>query len=198
MSTSGAGPGRPVDRRVRRTQATLQNALIELVAEQDLTKITVADVAERAEVSRSTFYDHYRDVHELAEAACTAMIDDLIDSLPQTQYAAEELERSATDGLRQFFASLAEHANLYRSLLGPHGSARIIDHIRRRVTARLYAGEAEQAGQPESPLDVPTAFIAGALIGVAVDWLQHDRPHPPADMAARTWPLFAALVAVLA
>ena len=46
------------DRRVRRTQATLQRALIALVEEQDLSLITVADVAERAGVSRSTFYDH--------------------------------------------------------------------------------------------------------------------------------------------
>jgi AcrR family transcriptional regulator len=204
MSTSAAGAGRPVDRRVRRTQATLQKALIELVAAQDLPKITVADVAERAEVSRSTFYDHYRDVHELAEAACTAMIDDLINSLPRTQHTEENLEQAAIEGLRQFFARLAEHANLYQSLLGPQGSARIIDHIRRRVTANLYAGRSGGAAEttepsrlPEAPHDVPAAFVAGALIGVAVDWLQHDRPHTPADMAARTWPLFAALVPLL-
>jgi AcrR family transcriptional regulator len=62
---------------VRRTQATLQRALIDLVQEQDLSQITVADVADRADVSRSTFYDHYRDVHDLAEAACTVMLDDM-------------------------------------------------------------------------------------------------------------------------
>ncbi|GAA3413335.1 helix-turn-helix domain-containing protein [Streptosporangium vulgare] len=71
------------DRRVRRTHTALARALIELVEERDLSRITVADVAERAGVSRSTFYDHYRDVHELAEAACTAMIDGLIESLPR-------------------------------------------------------------------------------------------------------------------
>src|SRR5215470_18909693 len=71
---SSAPPG---DRRVRRTQATLQRALIDLVGKRDLSQITVADVADRADVSRSTFYDHYTDVHELAEAACTSMLDDL-------------------------------------------------------------------------------------------------------------------------
>src|ERR1043165_5181069 len=72
---SSAPPG---DRRVRRTQATLQRALIALVQEQDLSQITVADVADRADVSRSTFYDHYTDVHELAEAACPFVLDDLV------------------------------------------------------------------------------------------------------------------------
>ncbi|MEV4577546.1 TetR/AcrR family transcriptional regulator, partial [Nonomuraea jabiensis] len=70
------------DPRVRRTQAALQRTLIDLVQDGDLSRISVADVAERAGVSRSTFYDHYRDVHELAEAACTTMIDDLIEAIP--------------------------------------------------------------------------------------------------------------------
>ena len=63
------------DRRVRRTRSALARALIELVEERDLSRISVSDVAEAAGVSRSAFYDHYRDVHELAEDACTAMID---------------------------------------------------------------------------------------------------------------------------
>ena len=41
---SSAPPG---DRRVRRTQATLQRALIGLVQERDLSQISVADVADR-------------------------------------------------------------------------------------------------------------------------------------------------------
>ncbi|GAA2892235.1 hypothetical protein GCM10020220_097960 [Nonomuraea rubra] len=67
---------------MRRTKAALRATLIELVQHRDLSRISVADVAERAGISRSTFYDHYRDVHELAAAACTAMIDELIDAIP--------------------------------------------------------------------------------------------------------------------
>src|SRR5215475_8150658 len=78
MATTRKNSSAPsVDRRVRRTQATLQRALIGLVQERDLSQISVADVADRADVSRSTFYDHYWDVHELAEADCTSMLDDM-------------------------------------------------------------------------------------------------------------------------
>ncbi|MGJ6967056.1 TetR/AcrR family transcriptional regulator [Streptosporangium sp. G11] len=189
------------DRRVRRTQTALARALIQLVEEHDLSRITVADVAERAEVSRSTFYDHYRDVHELAEAACTAMIDGLIGSLPSPGPESANPAPEATRSLEAFFASLAEHAGLYRALLGPQGSARVVDHIRRRIAATVYdrlhqaaGGLPEHAGPaPEIPHDVPAAFTAGALIGVAADWLQRGCPRSPAEMAALTWPLFGAL-----
>ena len=191
------------DRRVRRTHAALQGALIQLVEEQDLSQISVADVAERAGVSRSTFYDHYRDVHELAEAACTAMIDDLIESIPALGPDPAGRAQDPTRSLRAFFANLAEHAGLYRSLLGPHGSARVIDHVRRRVTAAVHlavcpatTGDAppEHTTSPtDIPHDVPAAFIAGALIGVAAEWLQHRCPRTPDEMAALTWPLLSAL-----
>ncbi|MDP4502460.1 TetR/AcrR family transcriptional regulator [Nonomuraea turcica] len=193
------------DRRVRRTQAALQRALIQLVQEQDLSQISVADVVERAEVGRSTFYDHYRDVHELAEAACTAMIDDLIESLPDLSADSADPTHGPdpTGSLRTFFANLAEHAGLYHSLLGPQGSARVIDHVRRRITTAVHAAACRCAtgdsppGHTTSsidiPHDVPAAFVAGALIGVAADWLHRGCPRTPAEVATLTWPLLGSL-----
>ncbi|GAA3467659.1 TetR/AcrR family transcriptional regulator [Nonomuraea roseola] len=191
------------DRRVRRTQAALQRTLIQLVEDRDLSQISVADVAERAGVSRSTFYDHYRDVHELAEAACTTMIDNLIESLPSPGPDSADPTQDATQSLRAFFANLAEHAGLYRSLLGPQGSARVIDHVRRRTTAAIHVAvrraetgddlAAHSAASMDIPHDVPAAFTAGALIGVAADWLQRGCLRTPAEMAALTWPLLTAL-----
>ncbi|GAA2888494.1 TetR/AcrR family transcriptional regulator [Streptosporangium fragile] len=184
------------DRRVRRTRAALARALIRLVAERDLARISVSDVAELAEVSRSSFYDHYRDVHELAEDACTTMIDGLIESVPKPTPGADDLAQEATESLTAFFASLTEHAGLYRALLGAQGSARVLDHIRGRIVEatrdRLVAGV--DGRLPERvPHDVTAAFTAGALIGVAVDWLQRGCPRPPAEMAEVTWPLLHAL-----
>jgi len=201
--SSSAVPG---DRRVRRTQATLQRALIDLVQERDLSQITVADVADRADVSRSTFYDHYTNVHELAEAACTSMLDDLFRfalALDTAPAHPSETPEDPDPALTAFFTHFAEHAGLYRSLLGSAGSARVIEHVRRRTTAAAHysgrlapAGDPpppQTAGSPEFPLDVPAAFVAGALIGVAADWLQRGCPRTPLQMTILTKPLLVAL-----
>ena len=200
--TGKAGCQPAVDPRVRRTHAMLQRALIALVDDQDLPRISVADVAGQAGVSRSTFYDHYRDVHELAEAASTAMIDEVIESLPSPGDRFSGPERDSTEALRDFFANFAAHANLYRSLLGPQGSARVMDHIRRRTTAGIHfirhpqdaADDAvRSADAPDTPHDVSAAFGAGAIVGVAIDWLQRGCPGTPEEMAASTSPLFNTL-----
>jgi AcrR family transcriptional regulator len=131
----------PGDRRVRRTQATLQRALIGLVQERDLSQISVADVADRADVSRSTFCDHYRDVHGLTEAACTSTLDDLFRfalALDAARAHRSETQEDPDPALTAFFIHFAEHAGLYRSLLGPTGSARVIEHVRHRTTAAAH------------------------------------------------------------
>jgi AcrR family transcriptional regulator len=180
----------PGDRRVRRTHAALQAALVQLVEDRELAHISVADVAERAGVSRSTFYDHYRDVHELAEAACTSMIDDLVEVM--TALGGEPETGDPIKSLRTFFTALAEHATLYRSLLGPQGSARVIDHIRRRMTtAGLHRSTGTTVVAADNPYNVPAAFVAGALVGVATDWLQRDCAHTPSQMATLTWPILS-------
>ena len=155
-------------------------------------------------MSRSTFYAHYTDVHELAEAACTSMLDDLFRSVLALDTAPADPSSADPDPpLTAFFTHFAEHAGLYRSLLGPTGSARVIEHVRRRTTAAAhYSGRLaptedtpppDTVGSPEFPLDVPAAFVAGALIGVAADWLQRGCPRTPLQMTILTKPLLIAL-----
>ncbi|MEQ4721065.1 TetR-like C-terminal domain-containing protein [Nonomuraea sp. B19D2] len=207
MAMTNSSSALPADRRVRRTLAALQRALIGLVEERDLSQISVADVVERAEVNRSTFYAHYQDVHELAEAACTSMIDDLIGVILALDPARADPSDPPEDpdpSLTAFFAHFAEHAGLYRSLLGPTGSARVIEHVRLRTTAAARSSgqlPATDDAPPDTadpsgiPHDVAAAFVAGALIGVATDWLQRGCPGTPTEMTILTKPLLRALAA---
>jgi AcrR family transcriptional regulator len=53
------------DARVRYTQRVLKGALLKLLAEKPINKITVKEVCELADVNRATFYAHYADCFAL-------------------------------------------------------------------------------------------------------------------------------------
>lgn len=53
------------DRRVRYTRMVLKQALLSLMLERPITRITVTEICERAEVNRATFYAHYADPYDL-------------------------------------------------------------------------------------------------------------------------------------
>lgn len=55
------------DRRSRRTALALQQGLIELLLKKPLREITISEVTDAADVSRTTFYLHYKNINELFE-----------------------------------------------------------------------------------------------------------------------------------
>lgn len=50
-----------------RSKKLIRAAMIELLAEKDISKITVVDIIHRADLSRNTFYAHYQDVFAVLE-----------------------------------------------------------------------------------------------------------------------------------
>ena len=53
------------DRRVKMTKKLLQEALVELLQHKHISKISVTNLCETADVHRSTFYTHYVDQYDL-------------------------------------------------------------------------------------------------------------------------------------
>ena len=53
------------NRQSRKTKAKIKNALMQLMEEQELSKITINELTEKADISRRTFYLHYTDFKAL-------------------------------------------------------------------------------------------------------------------------------------
>jgi AcrR family transcriptional regulator len=182
-----------LDPRARRSRSALETTLWELIADRDLTRISISQVTKRAGVNRSTFYEHYTDLHDLAASACTTMFDELIAATPMF---GMHLDRPTGNPLPALFSHVAEHAHIYRTLLGPDGSARVINHLHQRIAIAAHVnrgltgtGPPTHADDPaEIPHDPEAAFIAGAVLGTVIDWLRRDCPGTPDQLADAIWP----------
>ncbi|GAA3204256.1 TetR-like C-terminal domain-containing protein [Actinocorallia longicatena] len=192
------------DRRVQRTRSALESALLELLGDHDLAQITVRDLTARAEVNRSTFYEHYRSVGDLAASACAALFDELIAAAPHvggTPGATDQV--LGTGALADVFAHVAANARLYGAILGEGGSAEVINHVHRRLAVAVHANLRGAPGdRSRDPLDVPddplSVVLAGALLGAILDWLRRGCPGTAAEASAALWPiLYGAAAAVL-
>jgi AcrR family transcriptional regulator len=188
------------DPRVRRSRSALEAALRELVTERDLRQISVADLTKRAGVNRSTFYEHYVDVHDLAVAACTSTYDQLVAAAPIPHGQLTPDGTPLPNPLPALFTHVAEHAPLYRALLCDEGSARMINHLLHRITvaARVSRGlDTGEGAVPDTPHDPVSAFLAGAVLGTIIDWLRRDCPGTPEEIGAAIWPYAVACAEVL-
>ncbi|WP_159498440.1 TetR/AcrR family transcriptional regulator [Microbacterium sp. 18062] len=170
-----------MDPRVVRTRVSLQAALLSLARERELDEITVSDIVERAEVNRSSFYQHYSDKETLLAEALEAAVDDLSGTLRSSPPSGVD---GAPAELRLYLAHIADNAAVYRRVLGDHGSALVAARLRGQI--EHIVRDAVATANPESftglPLDVVAAGIAGTAIGVITAWLMRD-PVPPLDTA---------------
>lgn len=177
-----------VDRRVRRTRRLLHDALKQLVLEASYENITIQDITDRADLSRATFYLHYKDKDELLAESLETMFDELVATMKEP----DELPGMWIDGEAPAliaFNHVKEHHQLYKALLGERGVSYVIN---REITylAQIALTRISKI-LPEDftssvPLDLLAHHIAGSLYTLIVWWLERDMPYST-DYMARTF-----------
>lgn len=69
-------------RNAERTKKWIRNTFTEMMAEKkDIDKITVTELANRADISKTTFYYHYADIYSVAEEFENELIEQLSQAL---------------------------------------------------------------------------------------------------------------------
>ena len=183
-----------IDLRIRRTHKFLQEAMIELITEKGFESITVGDIAERAMINRATFYRHYQDKYELVAKIFEETANQLVENMKPIR---KDTRQNALDNPPeiwiQLFEHVAEHARLYKAMLGKNGSswfaARMREHILKLMleTARQYEHQVEPRQQIESamPQELPGTQLSHVMVGTIVWWLESEKSYTPRQIA--TW-----------
>ena len=176
MKTERAHKTNTIDRRVARTRALLQDALIALIPERGYAALTVDDVCRQANVGRSTFYTHYAD----KDALRSATIEAHLGSLSRRRMSANQ-EIGAR--LFEFSLPMFEHAHAFRSLhhaLLASSDDTIHDELRERIRRAVRTELAEKLrGQGDVPAEFAAQFIAGAFLAVLAWWIAADMGISP-------------------
>lgn len=80
-----------MDLRVQKTKNSILDAFIELRSEKPLEKITVKELADRARISKQTFYLHYKDIYDLSEQLEQELVKSLVDARCDKQESDDEI-----------------------------------------------------------------------------------------------------------
>jgi AcrR family transcriptional regulator len=172
--------GKKEDERVRRTRDRLGDALVELLVQKPFDDITVQDVLDRADVSRSTFYTHYRDKNDLFLSDAEDFFESMATALSRL---GDKSERVAP--VQELFAHIAEVRPFYNALVE---SGRMHDvmglgqeHFARGIEQRLN----EIPRARPIPADRRAAIangLAGSLFSLLTWWVHRGMALSPDEM----------------
>lgn len=77
------------DRRVVRTHRAIRDAYFDLIKEKDTIKISISEIARRADIDRKTFYLHYNSPEEVLDEYMEEIIGEMHDALQSSEYGKD-------------------------------------------------------------------------------------------------------------
>jgi AcrR family transcriptional regulator len=165
------------DPRVMRTAHACGRAIVELASEQPISQITVADLSERAKVTRATFYNHYASPLEL-------LIQVLLADLDRSHRLEEERRfvggYSAAEMLRLSIMDVADHIErfeaVYRQAVRDPAGGGVYDALIRHFTdyAVGFIARGSHPDLPDRCDHVVAQFVAHGFAGAIRAWLSDD------------------------
>jgi AcrR family transcriptional regulator len=188
----GQASSRRSDRRRTRTRRALRDALAyEIVASGGLDRVSVTAITERADVTRRTFYSHFKDIADLVEQSEAEVLSGLakhIKNISQTnldELSARLAKLEPCPGAVETLEYVKENGDYLRAMLGPGGDPALAEKIKRMaidtVTDRALDGLSAEAAGPF--FDYYLAFAVSAEVGVLQRWLERGMSESVEIMA---------------
>lgn len=157
------------DRRTQRTRQLLTDALGELVRTKRYEAITVQEIADRANVGRSTFYAHFTDKDDLVADSVRRMVGTLETDEPDLRNTLSPslgLFRHVSDFSDHYvMMARGRHLTLFLDALQSELAAMFADRLAPRVPGDAL---------PRVPVEILAAMLAGMLITAVRVWLESD------------------------
>lgn len=159
------------DLRVIKTRRLIKNALIELMAEKEISAITITELSEKALINRKTFYRHYNAVTEVVTELENEILSEFAEALKNANKSCLDVSGVVSDisallmKRREYFAKMTKlNPDLF-------SKGRIKAMLRRavEVSLRSYGGITDR-----ETLAAISQYTVSGVLALYAEWFDND------------------------
>lgn len=154
-----------------RSKKMIREAFAELLKEkEDLNKITVKEIIDRADISKSTFYSHYDDIYNVVEEFESEIVSVIIKATNEYIISHKDDFLPYID---KIIATLKENESLYKMILSSHFPVHFIEKLKRICNQYInkdinLKALSEEPNKRMAQID----FITNGTINLVVDYFR--------------------------
>jgi AcrR family transcriptional regulator len=170
-----------MDRKSRYTRKVLRDSLVELMKDKPITKITIKELCENADINRTTFYAHYRDQYDLLrciEEETLARIEEIVD-----KYENKSGSRELTEMVEEIISFIAGNSNSIQILLSENGDIgfqkKLFRRFMRKEQIMKYFSD-PPAGEGN---EYEYVYVINGTVGLVQYWLKDNMSIPVPELA---------------
>ena len=166
------------DRRVTRTKNYMRNAILDLITERgEYNSVQINEIADKADVARSTFYLHYADKEELLYDALNHEFHQFLDAIRE-----HHQQDFAPVNLLYILAYVKEHPRYFQVVLNTVGTTKAFDQTRKTFEEVLIGWIDFSVFDASVPHELITYHLSGTIINTIKWWLETEKDHSPEEM----------------
>lgn len=165
------------DRRYRRTQKLLEKALIELLKVKNINAVSIPEIAEAADISRATFYLHYKTPHELLSKLENNLLEKVI-----TEYKSHDI-LDQYDFLLAMYQCVTDNSELLALFLNPDVGSNFwekLSSLIKKEYAVLWSSHFKYLTERE--ISYYGTFVIDGYFSVLKTWLRGGMQETPEQM----------------
>ena len=162
------------DRRVAYTKRFLREALLELLREKPIGRITPTELCRRADVNRNTFYAHYSCPEELLRSIENELHDEIVQTL------SEDAEGNR---LASICRAIKQNADLCTVILSEHGDKDFLIRLIEMARDGALADWKRRGVSGEQERELLFSFSTHGTVAVINDWITGGMKLSPEELA---------------
>jgi AcrR family transcriptional regulator len=169
-------------RKIRYTRMVLRDSLIELMKTRSILSVSIKDICGLADISRSTFYAHYKDQYDLLKQIEDETLTYFEDML--NRYKDKQTKKETNQMLEEMLTYIANNGNTIQVLLSETGDIgfqkKLLYHFIMHNQITKYFSEKQQDDETKHYYSV---FLVYGAIGLIQHWLKSNMAMPIPQLA---------------
>jgi AcrR family transcriptional regulator len=169
------------NRKIRYTRTAIRESLMELMKEKSILSVSVKDICDLADISRSTFYDHYKDQYDLLkqiEDETLAYFENML-----IKYKDKLTKKDTCQMVEEMLTYIANNGRTIHVLLSENGDIafqkKLLYHFIMHNQITKYFSEK----QNDETKPYYSVFLVHGAIGLIQHWLKDNLTMPIPQLA---------------
>lgn len=160
------------DLRVRYTKLIAKQSLLEILQDKHISKVTIKELCEKANINRATFYRHYYDIYDLLSEIEFEIFEEI-----RTIMVNDSDDKTSIENICHVIKKNSDVCNV---LLGKNGAQDTID----KLLALLKEDILKDWIPTQNPyIDYAFEFTTNGSLGIIRKWQERNYSDPPETIA---------------
>ncbi len=159
-----------VDIRVQKTKERLKSALLSLMQEKSIDRITISEICRISGINRNTFYQHYTDIRDLLSEIEGEFMESIFSSIT----ISDESINSVKEIMRLILETIRDNKDVCMLLFSDNGDKNFLRNILMFALPSAVENWVSRLGMDEQSATVLYYFVMGGAVNVIEAWMKDN------------------------